>query len=139
MFIEWQDRFNVGVERMDVQHRQLINLLNTLYDGVTADIPPAQVWPLLEGFNRYADNHFDTEQRLARDANVDHLFVERHIIEHEAYRTRMRTFKLQLEKNDKYVAVQMMSFLSEWWTHHIQTSDKELATKILAQSTERHG
>ncbi len=139
MFIEWQEKFNTGVERMDAQHKQLIAMLNNLYDGIGADMPVANVWPLLDGFNRYADIHFDTEERLARDANVDHLFIERHIVEHESYRSRMRAFKNNLEKNDKYVAVQMMSFLSEWWVRHIQTSDQDLAKKILAREVVHHG
>lgn len=34
-FIEWKDAYNIGVERLDEDHRHLVDLVNELHAGIT--------------------------------------------------------------------------------------------------------
>lgn len=139
MLIEWQDKYSVGVPRIDEQHRQLIDLLNQLYKKVGASAASQEIWPLLVNFNRYADNHFETEERIAREASIAMPNQVGHNRLHENYRDRMKAFRASLERDDKRVAVQLLAFLNNWWLQHILVEDRELGQLICdALAHKRH-
>jgi hemerythrin len=130
MLIEWKDNYCIGVARIDEQHRQLIGMLNELYRTIGTDIKPGSVWPLLEGFNRYADTHFSYEERLAKEHATSPTGLAAHIGEHEAYRERMARFREDLEKGDQNTSVQLMAFISNWWLVHILVIDIALGKQL---------
>lgn len=130
MWIEWQPQFDIGVTRVDEQHRQLVKMLNELYQMIGPDIEPGEIWRLFGSFNRYADTHFQLEERLAKEYSLVSSELQQHWAEHERYRQRMRGFARALEGGDRHTAVQMMSFLYGWWTGHICGVDRELGRKL---------
>lgn len=133
MYIQWKNEYRIGVPRVDEQHQQLIELINALYQKIGPETKPGDVWNLLEGFNHYADTHFATEERIARDANIPIEDFNAHKAKHESYRDRMLSFRRDLEQNDKRAPVQLMAFLSTWWLSHILVEDMELGRLICAQ------
>ncbi len=130
MLIEWKPEFAVGIARIDEQHQQLVSMLNSLYLRVGPDINAAEVWPLLTGFNQYADTHFKLEERLARECGIDARMFKEHCVAHQEYVERMRKFGQALTAGDKYAAIQLMSFLASWWAEHICESDRELGSAL---------
>lgn len=133
MYIRWKDEYCVGVSRIDEQHFRLVELLNELYRKIGPETTPADAWDLLREFNAYADTHFDAEERIARDSNVDVTAQAAHKLEHQNYRDRMDTFRRAFEQNDKRAPVQLMAFLSNWWLSHILIRDMELGRLIREQ------
>jgi hemerythrin len=119
--------------RIDEQHKQLIGMLNELYQTIGKDIEPASVWHLLQGFNRYADTHFSYEERLAREHDTPPEHIAAHRGEHEAYCERMARFREDFEKGDRHASVQLMAFLSNWWLSHILVLDVELGKHLNQQ------
>ena len=43
--LRWQDNFNIGIEEVDHEHRELIELINTLHDSLAKDRSAAHVTP----------------------------------------------------------------------------------------------
>lgn len=138
MLIEWQEAYCVGVPRIDEQHRQLIELLNMLYKKVGSSEVAAEMWPLLVDFNRYADSHFECEERIAREAGVTLPEQAAHTRLHENYRDRMQAFRAAIERNDKRVGVQLLAFLNNWWLQHILVEDRELGRMICESGGSRN-
>lgn len=130
MWIEWQPQFDIGVTRLDEQHRQLVAMLNSLYQIIGPEIEPSAVWQLFGSFNRYADTHFRLEERLAKEYGLDPSKLQQHWAEHESYRLRMRGFARALENGDPHTPVQMMSFLYNWWIGHICGVDRALGRQL---------
>mgnify|MGYP006190333835 FL=1 len=133
MLIEWQSKFDIGVARLDEQHRQLVEMLNSLYQVIGPDTQPQDIWRLFGSFNRYADTHFTLEERMAKKYGLAANELQQHWSEHESYRQRMRGFARALESGDRHTPVQMMSFLNHWWTAHICGADRELGRKLGAR------
>jgi len=131
MFIQWQSSYSVGVARIDDQHQQLVAMLNALYEKLGPDLIAADVWPMLDGFNRYADRHFQLEARFARDFGISANEFREHQAAHDHYRQRMQTFRHSLDNGDRYAPVQLMSFLASWWTDHICGIDAELGRQLV--------
>lgn len=139
MYIQWKNEYCIGVPRVDEQHQQLISLINALYQKIGPDTKPQDVWGLLDGFNRYADTHFSTEERIARDSNVPIDDLNAHKARHESYRDRMVSFRRDLENNDKRAPVQLMAYLSTWWLSHILVEDMELGRLIRLEDAKKNG
>ena len=130
MYIDWTPDYAIGVARIDEQHQQLIAMINALYEKIGPDVSSSATWALLDGFNRYAESHFATEERIALDAGVPMAELNAHKQEHQAYRDRMRTFQHAFAQNEKRAPVQLMAFLSSWGLSHILVRDKELGQLI---------
>lgn len=135
MYIEWKDAYRIGVPRIDEQHQQLIVMINALYERIGPGTKPQDVWDLLEGLNQYADTHFATEERIARESNVPPAELAAHQTKHESYRDRMVSFRQALEQKDKHAPVQLMAFISTWWLTHILVEDMELGYMIREYGT----
>lgn len=125
-FIEWDERYCIGVPRLDKQHQHLIHLLNMLYYKVGAELEPGQIWILLDRFVEYADRHFATEEQLARNNGfpLDELYA--HQKEHENYRARVEMYYAAAGKNQRHLPVDLLSFLNNWWLTHMLCTDKAL-------------
>ncbi|MCP5162329.1 MAG: hemerythrin family protein [Hahellaceae bacterium] len=139
MYIEWKDDYCIGIGRIDDQHRKLIGYLNALYKTVSGGAPVSQSWELLDAFNRYAEEHFSSEERIAFDAGIPSAELENHKAEHEAYRIRLKGFQQAYMNKDKMVPVQLMAFLSKWWLSNILVKDMELGRLIHDQEAKQHG
>ena len=139
MYIQWTNSYNIGVPRIDEQHQQLIEMINALYQKIGPNTQPHEVWELLEGFNNYAATHFATEERIAREANIDHGEFTAHKAKHQSYRERMLGFRRNLNEGDKRAAMQLMAFLSTWWSQHILQEDMALGQMIQAGAAANHG
>ncbi|CBL45501.1 Hypothetical protein HDN1F_19180 [gamma proteobacterium HdN1] len=130
MFIQWRDEYKVGISPMDSQHQQLIGMLNELYKVVSTNAPIEGLWPLLLGFNRYAESHFETEREIARHAGVPLQDWNAHDRLHDAYRDRVAHFMEQIKRNEKKLAVQMLAFMNNWWLRHILVEDLEFSRLV---------
>lgn len=138
MYIQWKNEYCIGVPRVDEQHQQLIGLINSLYQKIGPETKPQDVWELLESFNRYADTHFATEERIARESNVPIDDFNAHKAKHESYRDRMVSFRRDLENHDKRAPVQLMAYLSTWWLSHILVEDMELGRLIRIEDSKKN-
>lgn len=139
MYIDWKDDYCIGVTPIDDQHFRLIGMLNSLHGRIGPETVPASAWELLAGFNRYAETHFSTEERIARDSAVPLADLIAHLAEHEAYRDRMCVFQQSLAQDDRRAPAQLMAFLSNWWLSHILVRDMELGRLIRAGEVAQHG
>ncbi len=96
-FFKWKDSFNIGNDKIDQQHRSLLECLNDCYLQVSAsnrsEIDPS----LIDRLKAYADTHFRHEESLLRakgDPRLggheqQHKFFESQIAEFEhAYMVR---------------------------------------------------
>jgi hemerythrin-like metal-binding protein len=66
-FIKWNDNFSVKVSEVDNQHKELIGLINQLYDamrvGKGREVPGSVLTELVN----YTVYHFSTEERLFQE------------------------------------------------------------------------
>jgi hemerythrin len=124
-FINWKESYSVGVKQLDSQHHRLIDLINQLFLLYTQNkFQEADVMTILQELEDYADEHFRTEEHYFDLYNYEKS--EQHIAMHEAYRQKVADFKksYQAEKNAETLFA-INNFLNDWWTWHINNTDKE--------------
>ncbi len=124
MFMEWDERFTTGVEIIDRQHRGLIHILNRLYGQIGTGRGEAAILGVLGEFQRYADYHFDTEERLLKKHAVAFRAQAAHLASHDEYRRRIEALRQRQQAGEALVAVQVMAFVADWWSGHILEDDR---------------
>ncbi len=121
--IVWNSELSVGVPSIDNQHKKLVTLLNQLHDAMMGGKGKEVVGPVLKGLIEYTGTHFKHEEDLfartgypeAAAHKKEHADLVRKVVEiQEKYET----------SGPGILTIQVMSFLKDWLTKHIQGTDK---------------
>lgn len=120
--IEWNEKFSVGVKRMDDEHKVLVGIINKAYDSSELMDAADATFVLLRDMNDYAEKHFATEEEYMR--RYGYQPHEPHIQEHALFRKRVAE-ALARGRNgaDPYKVFQ---FLRDWFYNHTMKDDKAL-------------
>lgn len=130
--VVWSEKLSVGVGSIDDQHKKLVTLLNQLHDGMIAGRGKEVVGPVLKGLIDYTATHFKYEEDLfARTGYAD---TAAHKKEHaDLVRRVLEVQKTYNEKGPSVLTIQVMNFLKDWLTSHIQGSDQKYRPHLLAK------
>lgn len=124
MLLQWKDEYSVGIEAVDYEHKQLIELINRLHDELGAKesklTVPAFLGDLLKGISA----HFALEERFMRDHDYDRLAS--HKDDHERLLDELRDIMETFESAEEIDTVALSGRLDTWFTRHFRTHDAEL-------------
>ncbi len=119
--ITWSDRMSVGVERIDKQHRQLIDLLNCLHGEMLAGRGLQAVLEVLNNLVQYTKTHFATEEMLFR--NHGYPQAQAHKQEHDELTDKAAALAREVSSGRATLTLPAMNFLKDWLANHILKSD----------------
>ena len=122
---KWNDKSSVGIEAMDNDHKELFDLINSLYVGINQGFQYAKLDEILLELLRYSRYHFEAEESLMRKYNYPEL--QKHIDSHVKYVEKIGEIRKRFTDtdNDLVVLMKMQEFLREWWINHIESTDKK--------------
>lgn len=123
--IEWQENFAIGIESVDYEHRQLIDLINTLHAGLSADVGVDDILHFLGEVDARISAHFALEEKEMRDLRYDRL--AEHKADHERLLDQIRDIADAFESGAyaDYDDV-LEAHLKAWFTEHFRTQDARL-------------
>lgn len=126
--IVWSDKIRTGNKYIDLQHQDLIDLINEFAEVVEAGAAPQQVTGVLHRLENYVLFHFHTEENLMANRRISHEHTQRHILAHQRFSENIQSYKagIQVAKPEEIVI-----YLVTWLTEHIERTDQELA-RLLA-------
>ncbi|MFW5499993.1 MULTISPECIES: bacteriohemerythrin [unclassified Maridesulfovibrio] len=123
VFVEWKEKYSLENEHIDKQHKFLIQMLNDLAEAGPGDKESAAC-TCLSRMEKYAQEHFQDEEKLMRDNG--YLLLDEHIKEHEGFIRQLEDYKEAVFT--KYVPFQdMLEYLNNWLVEHIIKSDRKYA------------
>ncbi|MBF0189182.1 MAG: hemerythrin family protein [Magnetococcales bacterium] len=119
---------SVGVDAMDQDHRQLMELVNQLMRALHAGEVKGVIGDVLLELLHYTETHFRREERLM----MDHAFpdLESHKAEHQRMTEKLVEFERMFREEDVALSQDVLRFLQHWLVHHIQGVDQEYARHI---------
>ncbi len=121
--LKWSTELEVGLEDVDRQHKQLINIINELNIAIEYSQPNSVMLPLIERLDEYAHSHFAVEE----DIFTTYSYPERaaHEAEHAAFIESIKYIRKQCEIIDTPMSTKIRDFLRGWLFTHIKTKDME--------------
>ena len=136
-FMEWNDKVSVGIEEIDEQHKQLLDLINRLYDAMISGEQKLQVAKdVLNELMQYTVVHFAVEESLFRI--FDYPDYEAHCAHHHELRAQVIDINRKVQSGEKMVTPELLVFLRKWLTNHIMVEDKAYAPVLLERGLKKN-
>lgn len=122
--LHWKEEYSVGIEAVDHEHRELIDLVNRLHDALDGPAAkftvPAFFGDLLKGISA----HFALEEKIMRDQAYDQLGP--HKADHERLLDDLCDMMQAYEHSEEVDPIDLGRRLDAWFSHHFRTHDARL-------------
>jgi len=128
----WDEKYSVGIAKIDEQHKKLIGLVNKLYDAMREGKGKDILLSILEETLNYTNYHFSTEEEIFKKYNYS--LKEPHMKEHKSMKEKVERLYNDVKAGNSNVTVEVFTFLKDWINNHILDIDmkykNELADKF---------
>ncbi len=128
----WDQRFVTGLEKVDAQHRRLVDIVNLVGDILTAQhASEDDLQTIFRQLADYARFHFADEEKLMDAAGVDPRHSTRHK-EHHAQFIAQVVQMWRARATMSNPAEVLHGFLASWLSFHILDEDQAMARQLAA-------
>lgn len=124
MAIEWRKSYEVGVEKIDAQHKELFLKINNLLEACNARKGKEEVLNTIDYLGEYVITHFSDEEKLQRDNNYPEY--KNHKAVHEKFIKDYENLKARMEEEGISLnfIVTVNKVVVDWLIKHIASADK---------------
>ena len=120
-FVSWNKQLSVKVDEFDEHHKELIRLIQQLYEGMETGQGDEFIQTTLKELIDYTDYHFASEEINFREYNYPE--AEEHIAQHQALLKKARTLYKELQEGRSVLSNEVLDFLQDWVMNHIMKTD----------------
>ena len=128
----WSGKYQIGIAKIDQQHKKLVALINTLANKLAEQADPTALMKIFDELASYANYHFKSEEALMQDFGVDPEFEASHRASHASFVHEVTRARNAARGNPLQVSTRTLSFLSRWLILHILGTDMRMANEIIA-------
>jgi hemerythrin-like metal-binding protein len=122
--IEWRDEFKIGIEEVDFEHQELIELINELYSETKeADSSMSVIYFLGEIYAKISA-HFALEEKIMSDLKYDQY--EDHKEDHERLLDDIRDIMDEFTDAPTLDEEKFADRLNGWFVNHFSTKDARM-------------
>lgn len=137
MYLNLDWTLDIGIERIDSQHKELVNRLEQLLISVEEGKSHNEVIKILDFLEEYVIKHFNDEEELQREINYP-LFDIQHT-QHEEFKNQLKEFRKTFETEGPTVtlALNIHQKLLDWFKNHIINLDKDLGDYLIENTHDK--
>ena len=125
-FVEWEDKYSVGITRIDEEHKCLLSIINELFEQCKQGEEKAN-----EAFKKtmkelvsYVELHFKGEEELLIKYKFPEDAYKKHKNEHEQFVIKILQVTDDFQKGKKFIPNETVRFLRDWILSHVAICDK---------------
>jgi len=133
VIFEWNSSYLLGVAQIDEDHKQLVGLLNKVYETLLNGREKAEIEKMLDSLIDYATYHFAAEESWMKDNSYPGL--EMHMQEHERFCKRIVEMQKDFYQGYTTVTLELLAFVKYWLLDHILSTDAEAGRYITNKKT----
>ena len=133
MPITWNSSLETGHRQIDLQHQELIELINEAEAGQAAGRDPEVLQDVMPRLMAYVLFHFATEDGLMTHSGVNTAHATAHQQAHKEFADRVNAMKSSIDAGETGLLAPLVSYLQNWLVEHIMKTDKELGKLIQAR------
>ncbi len=124
--IRWNERFDTGIEIIDLQHRKIVSMINDLHISSIQNEMDI-VSDILRRMREYIVEHFSFEEELMIAAQ--YRYTHAHIQLHQRFLERLDHMS-QRHLSGEHISKELSTFLTNWLTHHIGHEDQDYVADV---------
>lgn len=122
--LHWEKRYSVGIEAVDHEHRELVELINRLHEEAQAQGSKVAVLGFFGDLYKAISAHFALEERFMHEKGYDLLRL--HKADHERLLDEIRDIMEDYEVNDLFEERLLAQRLDAWFSRHFESHDARL-------------
>jgi hemerythrin-like metal-binding protein len=122
--LDWQANFAIGIDEVDYEHRELIELINSLHAALGEERAGERVEAFLGEIFADISAHFALEERVMRERRYDALAD--HKADHERLLDQLRDMMDAQADGAALDDARFGAQLAEWFAGHFRTHDARL-------------
>ena len=130
MRLTWNSGLETGVRQIDLQHQELIELINELETAHEAGHDDAALVDVLPRLTAYVLFHFGTEEGLVGRVAAGTPHALHHLDEHRKFSEKVAAMRAGARSESARSVEELLDYLKSWLVDHILKTDKELAQLI---------
>jgi len=131
-FMQWSDKYVLGLSAVDEQHQNLFILVNKMHDLVVSGEDQSAVGEVLEELIDYTVEHFATEERLFKENKYPNY--EQHKQQHDDLTQQVLDLQEKFREKKITVTFEILEFLHDWLNEHTTNSDLDYAKYVRAKN-----
>ncbi|MBN2525009.1 MAG: bacteriohemerythrin [Deltaproteobacteria bacterium] len=131
MPFKWDKSWEIGLEEIDAQHRQLVDIINELGEAMKSRKTIDVIGNVLKELEDYTRKHFAFEEALMRRYGYEGLDAHKPL--HVKFVSQLREFRNEAAGGSISIGVKMYNFLGDWLRGHIRGTDTQYAEVIKAK------
>ncbi len=128
-YVEWKDEYSVGIESIDLQHKKLIGLINSLQTAVDYSAGADFEREALDELVDYTKTHFSYEEHLMEDNGYPEFTTHR--AEHELMIARVEETLREYQRDQDTAMQNAVDYLRDWLINHINGTDKKYSEFLI--------
>jgi hemerythrin-like metal-binding protein len=113
----WKDEYSVGVEKLDMQHQQILEIMDKLSYQAASLADSNLISATLTAMLQYARQHFTTEEELMQ--KYSYPDIEQQKKQHSYFLKRTAELSILGMETKEIACIEMAEFLKNWWVIHI--------------------
>lgn len=121
--ILWRDEYSIGVEKFDLEHKKLIEIINKLNTAMSVGKSKDVMQSVLTELIKYTQTHFKNEEEYQK--SIGYPDYENHIKIHNYFISKIKEFDMKLKTSPIGLGVDVAIFLRDWLIKHIMGEDKK--------------
>lgn len=124
MLFKWKEEYATGIEEIDNQHRNLLNIGAKLYDKISRrdEDHYDEILNLIDELRDYTMYHFGYEEKLL--AEVGFEYFDDHKMEHDVFIQKVNEIDdTEIDINQGRFMMNLIVFIADWIEKHILDSD----------------
>ncbi len=122
-FFEWNDDLSVKIKEIDDQHKKLISVLNSFYDGLDNKSSSEYLLKILEELEDYTNYHFNAEEQSMEKCDYENS--DEHKALHKTFVDKVADIKGRLTSGKLITVLEITTFLKDWLKDHIMVEDQK--------------
>lgn len=124
--IKWKDEYNMGIESIDDQHKELCKIANRIYDLLRNDLITdkySKIVEIIEELKNYTVYHFHAEEEYMKSIGYRKFLSQK--VAHNDFLEKMNTIDFdKIDNGHNEYLISMLDFVADWLVQHIIKEDK---------------
>ena len=135
--LQWKEQYSVGIEAVDYEHKELIGLINRLYEELSSKSKgaDASAESFFGDLLRSISAHFSLEEQFMREHSYNQL--GEHKADHERLLDELREMMDDMIGAEQISTETVSACLDAWFSRHFETHDARLHKAFGQHSLDR--
>jgi hemerythrin-like metal-binding protein len=127
--VQWKPSFSLGIPSVDLEHREMIGLINEAHERLEGSAEPGAIEAMLGEIHAGIAAHFALEERLMRESGYGEY--QAHKDDHERLLDQIMDLMDDYANDPQAGRERLQSGLSDWFTGHFASFDARMHGALL--------